>query len=186
MMDRLLKRRADAEATVDEMDAAIADAIAHGRPDDEVQELRERRRDAVEDADDTGEALRVVEDLEERRAATERRAELRGRRAEATEKAEVLVESARAVDEALAALETAAAAHQLAALDAARALRRAGLSDDGRIGRMQRPFAKWSAWAGAPTFAEMAEMARTPVAKRRSLESLVRNVVPAIPDELED
>ena len=145
MMERLLKRRADAEATVEEMDAAIAAAIARGRLDDEVRALRERRREAVEDADDTGEALRVAEDLGRRREAKERRAEIRERRAEAREKAEALVGSARAVDGALAALETAAAAHQLAALDAARALRRAGLSDDGRIGRMQRPFAKWSA-----------------------------------------
>ena len=183
MMDRLLKRRADAEATVEEMDAAIADAIAHGRPDDEVQALRERRRDAVEDADDTGEALRVVEDrerVEATREARKRRAELVR---EARERAEALIESARAVDGALAALETAAAAHQLAALDAARALRRAGLSDDGRIGRMIRPFAKWSSWHGAPTWAEMAEMARTPFAKRRALEGLVRNVIPSIPEE---
>lgn len=183
MMERLLGRRADAEATVAEMDAAIAAAIAEGRPDGEVRALRERRRDAAEDAEDVGEALRVAED----RASAEVAREARKRRAElirdARESAEAFVASARAVDEALAALETAAAAHQLAALDAARSLRRAGLSDDGRIGRMQRPFAKWSAWAGAPTFADMAEMARTPAAKRRSLESLVRNVIPAIPGE---
>lgn len=183
MMDRLLRRRADAEATAEEMDAAIAQAIADDRPHDEVRALRERRREAVEDADDTGEALRVAEDRERAEAALEsrrRRAELVR---EAREKAEAFLDSARMVDEALAALETAAAGHQLTALDVARALRKAGLSDDGRIGRMQRPFAKWSAWAGAPTFADMAEMARTPAAKRQSLERLVRNVIPAIPDD---
>ncbi len=96
------------------------------------------------------------------------------------------VASAREMDQALVALEKACAVHQLLALDLARSLRKAGLSDDGRIGRMQRPFAKWSTWAAAPTFADMAEMARTPVSKRQSLESLVRNVIPAIPTEMEN
>ena len=181
-MDGLLKRRARAEAEVAELDRAIPEAIADGRPDAEVRELRGRRRDAAEDAGYTGDALRVAEDraaaAAEREAEARRRAQVR----EAKEAAATLVETARAVDAALAGLERAAAAHRLAALDASRALRRAGLGDDGRIGRMQRPFAKWSAWAGAPTFADMVELARTPVARRRGLEELVRNVVPAIPE----
>ncbi|MCG8503670.1 MAG: hypothetical protein MI755_03605 [Sphingomonadales bacterium] len=183
MLDSLMKRRSDAEAEYERLDAGIAEAITDGKPDREIRKLRARRRDAAEEADDAGEALRVAEDRAAAEAATQERGRRRTARAEASKAVESYVAAARSVDSALAGLEEAAVAYRLACLDLLAALRRAGIPDDGRPARMARPHAKWSGWMSAPTWCEQAEVARTPVSKRYTLEELTRRVVPAIPEE---
>ena len=182
-MDVLLKKRATAEAKFEKLDAQVVSAIAKSRPMKEIAELRKRRRDALEEVDDLGEALRLTEDQLAKAEARKRQEKTKALVSEANELAHRFIETSAAVDAALAELERAAVAYRLTAMDLASGLRRAGLTDGGRIGRMASPHSRWSAWKSAPTWCELAEVARTSPPRRETLKNLSRRIVPSFPEK---
>lgn len=165
--------------TIEDIDGRIAAARLDGR-DKELASLRAARERLLRDAREEQDAGRVKAARDSEAADAERRKRDADARKAARAAADSLLQSAARVDGALSALEREIRAYRLAAVDLSTALRRAGLSDDGRIARQMSPAARWAAWAGAPTFAEIAEVPRAPAARREGLKEVTARVIPAI------
>lgn len=182
MFDALLKRRKAAEDRYDEAEAGLPGAILAGN-DEAVRRLRAARRDAAEEADDVGEALKLAERQEAEREAAERARQLFEARTEARAKAEAFESAAAGVDAALSALEAAVNRQAEAADDLNVALYVAGLSDHGRAHRWMPAAFNAALWQTAPTAANLASAARTPAANRRTMVEGAQAITPAIPLE---
>lgn len=180
--ERLLARRAELEQEAESLEDEIARRTADGEPAGRLSGLRERRRDAIDEASDVGDALAVLDERASDEAGRRRAEELRAARAEARSEASGFVEAAARVDGALEALEGAFDDMRLRSLDLARALRLAELSDSGRIAASLGPSLRWATWRGAPGYAKAAEVPRAPATRRESMAALAGRVVPRLPE----
>jgi len=182
MLQRLLERRADAEARYSRADASVAGAIIDG-DSDRVRELRRERRDAAEEADDLGEALRLAEDREAERRRAQEADRLRSARAEARSAASTFVSAGRSVDAALETLDGAVARMEEAGHSLSVRLSAAGHSDNGRIVRGLHPALRWALWYGAPAAARMCDVPRSLATCRRPMAEAAGRLVPHISEE---
>ena len=176
----LKDRYAELGRRVETLDQEIAEGLLDGAGQDALEDLRHRRRDAIDEASDIGDALSV---LESRRRQGQEEAEAKERqkhKAAARESAEAFVAAARKLDERLAHVEEAYADLRRHALDLGRSLRLAGCGDNSRVTNSVGPSMRWASWHSAPGYSEAAAVPRAPGHRREPMASLAARVVPQI------
>ncbi len=178
-----LTRQAErAQAQLEGLDSDIATGVAEGLDDFTLDEMRQRRRQLVEQCDDVAEAIALLEKRAADPAIKETEKALKRARADARRRADLLVIAAADVDSALAKLDQAFGAMQQRTNEMQASLREAGLSDAGRIGVQLLPSLRWAAWAKAPSFAEASQVPRAPADRRKALRECIERLIPQIPD----
>lgn len=178
-----LTRQGDAaQAAAEALDQDITNALADGADEHIVADMRQRRREFVEQADDIGGAIAVLQARQNDPNENAKIANAAKARKDAKTDADAYVRSAAAVDRALVALEAAFIDMRARGSDLQRSLRQAGISDNARISNTLGPSSRWSVWANAPAFAESVNVAFTPHAKRTRLSESAKRVVPQIPE----
>src|SRR5690606_18133101 len=146
-----------------------ATAIADGVDDEIIAEMRSRRRKLIEDSDDVGEALAILEKRANDPRHKLKEAIIAGGLRDAKREADNYVESAAAVDAALIAVEKALTDLQRRGNDLQRALRTAGISDNSRLSNTLQASTRWAMWKSSPILAELASVPFTPGNKRFTL-----------------
>lgn len=179
-----LVRKAEAAQTEGEaLDAAIAEAIADGADDLTLADLRQRRRELLEQTDDVGQAIAVLEARANDPKIKEREAAQAKARQAARQEAEKYKAAAAAVDDALRTLETSFEALETGARQLQRALFAAGVSDNARLSNTLQPSLRWALWKAGPKFAKAIGVSHTPFDKRRTLKDSAARVIPNVPAE---
>lgn len=171
-----------AQAQIERLDAEIAEGVADGLDDFTLGEMRQLRRQLVEECDDVGEAIAILEKRASDPAIQERAKAAKKARAEAGKRADLLVTAAADVDAALAKLDQTFGQMQVRTNEMQEALRLAGLSDGGRLGIQLLPSLRWASWAKAPRFAEASQVPRAPADRRHSLRDSIARLIPQIPE----
>lgn len=183
--DRINELKAQAERAMAEgerLDADIAAGIADGLDDLTLAEMRQRRRQLVEQCDDVAEAIALLEKRASDPTIKEREKALKRARADARRRADLLVIAAADLDSALAKLDEAFGTMQQRTAEMQASLREAGLSDAGRMGVQLLPSLRWATWAKAPAFAEASQVPRAPADRRRPLRDSIKRLIPQIPE----
>lgn len=178
MLGRLQSRGAELSALIDRIGREIAERTANGADLPKLRTLRERRREAVDEASEVGDALALLREREVQGAEECRHRAQVEALATARTDAEKLLEAAGAVDAALDNLRAAHERLRLAALDLGRSTRLAGRSDSGRLANALSPAIRWAAWHWAPGFAKDAQVPRAEVHRRRDLRTSAARVIP--------
>lgn len=180
-IEELTQRGDRAQAQVETLDQEIANALADGVDDETLADMRRRRRQLIEEADDVGEALVVLEkraaDPQEKLRAAIAAGAIRDARRHADE----YTKSAAAVDDAFAALEASFEALETGARRLQRALYAAGVGDAARISNTLQPSLRWALWRSSPKLAKAIGLSHTPFNKRQTLTDSARRVIPNIP-----
>lgn len=176
-----LTTKADrAQAAVEALDQEIANAIADGVDEEVIADMRLRRRELIEQTDDVGEALVILEKRANDPRHKLQAAIIAGGLRDAKREAETYIQSAAAVDAALASVEKSLTDLQRHGNDLQKALRIAGISDNARISNTLQSSTRWAMWKSAPILAELANVPFTPGNKRYTLAHSARRVIPAI------
>lgn len=176
-----LVRKAEAAQTEGEqLDAEIAEAIADGVDDETLADLRRRRRELVEQTDDVGQAITLLEQRANDPKIKEREQAAAKARQTARHEAEKYKACAAAVDEALRSLETNFEAMETGARLLQRALQAAGVSDAARMSNTLQPSLRWAMWRSAPRLAKAIGLSHTPFERRRTLVDNTARVIPNI------
>lgn len=179
-----LTRQGDAaHAAAEALDREIATAIADGVDEMTLAEMRQRRRQLVEQSEDLSEAIAVLQARGDDPRTKEREQALSRARQHARRQADNYVTSAAAVDECLAELERRFESLSTNGRELARALNASGVGDSARISNTLTPSLRWALWRNSPAFSKAADISHTPFAKRRSLADSARRVIPSIPSE---
>ena len=169
-----------AQAAVETLDQEISNALVDGVDDEIIAEMRRRRRELIEQSDDIGEALIVLQaraaDPQEKLKA----AIIAGGFREARRQADEYVTSAAAVDAALIALEKAFVGLRDRGQELRRALGKCGL-DDVRLSNTLESSIRWALWRNSPVLSETMKLAHTPHDRRRPLRESMARLIPAIP-----
>lgn len=171
-----------AQAEVERLDREIATALADG---DEagLAELRRRRRELIEEADDAASAIALLEARASDPQVKLRAAMAAGALRDARRRADEYRNAAHEVDGALAALETRFEALEASARTLSRSLTAAGVGDTARIHNTLQPSLRWALWRSSPKLAKAMGVAHTPFVKRRTLRDSASRVIPNIPAE---
>lgn len=170
----VLTEREAGVARLEELDGLIAAGVAGG---DDVARLRAERRELVEDLDDRGAALRLLDDRRETMEAEQRERHRTGLLETARRDRDALLDACEAFDVKLAELEDAYGAVTRAELRLATSARVAGHGDGGRIARNLRRAVQWAMNRHAPATAEAAGVPRSN-SNRRPLRESVANSAP--------
>lgn len=179
-IDELRQKLAASGEELTELDKHIATSVVDGADDAALAKVRQRRRDLFTECEDLNQAIEIAARRAQADAAKAAEASLKERRADAARKAKDLLVAAAEVDAALANLDAAFEKLGLASLDASRALRFAGMSDDVRITNGISRSIRWATWAAAPGFAEKAEIPFANAARRKALRESVATLIPNI------
>lgn len=181
---QLTSQADQAQAEVEQLDGEIATALADG---DEagLAELRQRRRELVEMADDAAGAIAVLEKRESDPNEKLRRAVAAGALRDARRQADAYRSAAQEVDDVLATLEARFGALETAARTLSRSLIAAGVGDSARIYNTLQPSLRWALWRSSPRLAKAIGVAHTPFVKRRTLRDSSSRVIPNIPNPAE-
>lgn len=172
----MLTEREAGEARLEELDGLIARGIASG---DDVTGLQAERRQLIDDLDDKGAALRLLDDRRETMEAEQRERHRAGLLETARRDRDALLAACEAFDAKLAELEDAYGAVTKAELRLATSARIAGHSDGGRIARNLKRAVQWAMCQSAPATAEAAGVPRSN-SNRRSLRVSVANAAPSL------
>ncbi|MBL4620439.1 MAG: hypothetical protein JKX88_10130 [Marinicaulis sp.] len=165
--------------SIADVDQRIAAARLDGK-EAELARLRRKREELEREGREVADTEREKSKREAHIDDVAERRRLKKARADAKKAAHILIKKAKSVDDTLTALDAATREFKLATLDLATTMRRAGLSDNGRITRRAGPAARWAAWNSAPVFSEMAEIPRAPAARREPFSSVIARTVPKI------
>lgn len=169
-----------AQAEVEQLDGLIANAMADG-DDSALAELRQRRRELVEMADDAASAIAVLEKRESDPNEKLRRAMAAGALRDARRQADAYRAAAQEVDDAIAALETRFQALEASARQLSRALNAAGVGDSARLYNTLLPSLRWALWRSSPRVAKAMGVPHTPFGKRLTLHDSMSRLIPNIP-----
>lgn len=170
----ILTERDAGEARLEELDGLIAVGIASG---DDVTKLQAERRQLVDDLDDKGAALRLLDDRRETIEAEQRERHRAGLLGTARRDRDAMLAACETFDVKLAELEDAFGAVTKAELRLATSARLAGHGDGGRIARNMKRAVQWAMCQSAPATAEAAGVPRSN-SNRKSLRVSVANSAP--------
>lgn len=180
-IERLQDHLGRSQRELEELDRSIPLAIADDEDDETVADMRSRRRELIDDCDDVSQAIEALKARIDSPAAKAKAADLVVKRAAAARQAEEFLSAADGVDAALAALGRAHAALVQKQQDLHRSLFDAGLSDNGRIGRMILPALRWATWRSAAGFAKGAAVPRAQENRRATMRDALKTLIPNIP-----
>lgn len=170
-----------AQAEVEDLDQRIAEALADGADEFTLAELRQRRRELIEQSDDASSAIAVLQQRASDPNEKLRQAMAAGALRDARRHADAYRDAAREVDDALANLEEKFEALEAGARQLGRSLNASGVGDSARISNTLEPSLRWALWKSSPKLAKAVGLSHTPWNKRRTLHDSASRVIPNIP-----